>query len=60
MLASENRRNRGVPSFNTDRSQTLASMDRFEGIARNLKALVVIQHEPADIARLPRFPKAAQ
>jgi glyoxylase-like metal-dependent hydrolase (beta-lactamase superfamily II) len=57
---TENRRNRGVPSFNTDRSQTLASMDRFEAIARNLKALVIIQHEPADVAKLPRFPQAAQ
>ena len=56
----ENRRTRGVPSFNTDRAATLASMDRFEAIAAHLKAKVIIQHEPADIAKLPAFPAAAQ
>jgi hypothetical protein len=35
-------------------------MDRFGAIARNLKAKVIIQHEPADVAKLPRFPQAAQ
>lgn len=57
---TENRRVRGVPGFNTDRADTLASMDRFETIARTLKARVIIQHEPADIAKLPAFPKAAE
>lgn len=52
--------NRGVPPFNHDRADTLASMDRFDRIARNLGARVIIQHEPADIARLPAFPEAAQ
>jgi hypothetical protein len=31
-------------------------MDRFEEIARRLEATVIIQHEPADIAKLPSFP----
>jgi glyoxylase-like metal-dependent hydrolase (beta-lactamase superfamily II) len=53
-------KNRGVPSFNTDRADTLASMDRFDRIAANLNAKVIIQHEPADIAKLPAFPKAAE
>jgi N-acyl homoserine lactone hydrolase len=57
---TENVRNRGVPSFNTDRADTLASMDRFDRIARQLKAKIVIQHEPADIAKLPAFPKSAR
>jgi N-acyl homoserine lactone hydrolase len=57
---AENVKNRGVPSFNTDRAQTLASMDRFDRIARELKAKVVIQHEPADIAKLPPFPRSAR
>jgi hypothetical protein len=35
-------------------------MDRFDRIAKNLGARVIIQHEPADIAKLPAFPKAAQ
>ncbi len=53
-------KNRGVPTFNTSRAQTLASMDRFDRLAANLKAKVVIQHEPDDVAKLPAFPKAAQ
>ena len=52
--------NRGVPSFNMDRADTLASHDRFERIAANLKAKVVIQHEPADVAKLPAFPQSAK
>jgi hypothetical protein len=35
-------------------------MDRFDKIAKNLDAKVIIQHEPADIAKLPLFPKAAR
>ena len=57
---TENRRSGGVPSFNADRSDTLGSHDRFETIARNLKAKVIIQHEQADVAKLPAFPRAAQ
>lgn len=52
--------NRGVPPFNHDRADTLASMDRYDRIAKNLGARTIIQHEPADVARLPLFPKAAQ
>jgi N-acyl homoserine lactone hydrolase len=52
--------NRGVPSFNHDRADTLASHDRFDRIARNLGAKVIIQHEPADVAKLPAFPQAAE
>jgi glyoxylase-like metal-dependent hydrolase (beta-lactamase superfamily II) len=52
--------NRGVPPFNHNRADTLASMDRFDRIAKNLGAKVIIQHEPADIAKLPAFPNAAQ
>lgn len=51
---------RGVPPFNANRADTLASHDRFDRIARNLGAKVVIQHEPADIAKLPAFPNAAE
>jgi glyoxylase-like metal-dependent hydrolase (beta-lactamase superfamily II) len=52
--------NRGVPPFNHDRADTLASMDRFDRMARNLGAKIIIQHEPADIAKLPLFPRAAR
>ena len=51
---------RGVPPFNTDRAESLASMDRLERLARNLRARLIIQHEPADIAKLPAFPAAAR
>jgi glyoxylase-like metal-dependent hydrolase (beta-lactamase superfamily II) len=52
--------NRGVPPFNDNRADTLASMDRYDRIARNLGARSIIQHEPADIAKLPAFPDAAR
>lgn len=58
--ATEQVANRGVPSFNTNRADTLASFDRFQAIAKSLKAKVIIQHEPADVAKLPAFPKAAE
>lgn len=50
----------GVPGFNVNRADTLASHDRFEKLARNLGASVIIQHEPSDIAKLPAFPQAAK
>lgn len=49
-----------VPGFNTDRADSLASLDRFKKIAKNLNATVIIQHDPRDIAKLPAFPQAAQ
>ena len=57
---AENRQSGGVPSFNTSRSQTMASMARFEAMARNLRAKVIIQHEAADVAKLPAFPEGAK
>ena len=54
------RQERSLPGFNTSREQTLASMDKFEALAKKLNAKVVIQHEPDDIAKLPAFPAAAQ
>jgi len=50
----------GVPIFNTDRAQSLASLGRFKGLAKNLRATVVIQHEQADIKKLPAFPAHAE
>jgi N-acyl homoserine lactone hydrolase len=54
------RAKRGVPPFNTSRPQTLASMDRFEKLAKETGAKVIIQHEPRDIPKLPAFPQAAK
>jgi N-acyl homoserine lactone hydrolase len=56
----ENYDSDGVPSFNTNRADTLASLDRFKEIAANLKATVIIQHDPRDIGKLPAFPAAAR
>lgn len=57
---AEQVKNRGVPAFNVDRADTLASHDRFDRIAANVKAKVIIQHEPGDVAKLPAFPEAAR
>ena len=56
----EAREKRGVPPFNTSREQTLRSMDKFEKLAKELGAKVIIQHEPNDIPLLPAFPEAAK
>jgi len=58
--STEARTKRGVPPFNSSREQTLASMEAFEAKAKRLGAKVVIQHEPADVAKLAAFPKAAE
>ena len=56
----ENYDSNGVPSFNTHRGDTLASLDRFKKMAANLKATVIIQHDARDIGKLPAFPAAAK
>jgi N-acyl homoserine lactone hydrolase len=53
------RQKRAVPGFNTSREQTLQSMDKFEKLAKDTGAKVIIQHEPNDIPLLPAFPEAA-
>lgn len=58
--AAEAREKRGVPPFNADRAQTLASMETFEALAKQTGAKVIIQHERADVAKLPAFPGAAK
>lgn len=58
--ATEARALRGVPPFNVNRAQSLASMDRFERLAKSQNARVIIQHEPADVAKLPAFPQSAK
>ena len=50
----------GVPWFNFDRAQTLASIDRMKKIAANAKATVIIQHDARDVDKLPAFPAAAK
>ncbi|MFY0602434.1 MAG: N-acyl homoserine lactonase family protein [Flavobacteriaceae bacterium] len=48
----ENRKTRGVPSFNYDVKQTLESMDAFEAFAKEKNAEVIIQHSPIAFKRL--------
>lgn len=52
----ESREKRLVPKFNTSVEETLASMDRFEQIAADTGARVIIQHVTADYEGLPRLP----
>jgi len=56
---SEQLSHNGVPPENVDRADTLASMDRIQKIVSNLKATLVIQHEPSDVQKLPEFPASA-
>jgi len=56
----ENYESNGVPTFNTSRTETLASIARFKQIATNLKATVIIQHDARDVGKLPAFPAAAK
>ena len=56
----ENYDNDGVPAFNFDRAQTLASLGRLKKIAENLKATLIIQHDARDVDKLPAFPAAAK
>jgi N-acyl homoserine lactone hydrolase len=52
----ENYAGGGVPPFNTNRADSLASLDRFRKLAANLRATVILQHDPDDVAKLAAFP----
>ncbi|MGH8251931.1 MAG: N-acyl homoserine lactonase family protein [Steroidobacteraceae bacterium] len=52
----ESRRFRRVPDFNSDRADTLASIDRIEAIVKNTDARFVVQHDAIDFKALPKFP----
>jgi glyoxylase-like metal-dependent hydrolase (beta-lactamase superfamily II) len=56
----ENYDSDGVPWFNFDRAQTVASIERIKKIAANLKATVIIQHDARDVDKLPAFPGFAK
>lgn len=51
------RPNRRVPRFNTDRADTLKTMDMVEKLAKDEKAKVVLEHVPEDFDSLPKFPQ---
>jgi len=50
----------GVPRFNTDRADTLASLDRFKKMAGVEGAIVIVQHDARDIGKLPPFGQWAE
>ncbi len=52
----ESRTHKRVPRFNVDREATLESMEKFEQLARDTGARVIIQHVREDVATLPAFP----
>ena len=52
--------NKGVPEFNVDRADTLASFHRFDQMAENLGATVMIQHDGTHLGLLPAFPESAK
>jgi len=56
----ENFETDGVPWFNYDRAQTVASIERLKGIMKNLKAKLIIQHDARDVAKLPVLPAMAK
>jgi N-acyl homoserine lactone hydrolase len=56
----ENYDNNVVTGFNSSRADTLASIDRVKQIAANLKATVIVQHDPRDVDKLPAFPASAK
>jgi N-acyl homoserine lactone hydrolase len=45
-----------IMRVNTSRAETLASMDRVEGIIRNTHARLIVQHDSGDYSRLPKSP----
>ena len=49
-----------MPDFNTGRAETIAARDRIGRMAEKLDAVIILQHEPADVAKLPVFPVAAE
>jgi N-acyl homoserine lactone hydrolase len=56
----ENLDSNGVPPFNTDRPASIAAMERFRTMAKELNAVAIIQHDPRDVAKLPAFPQGAE
>jgi glyoxylase-like metal-dependent hydrolase (beta-lactamase superfamily II) len=56
----ENYDGAGVPWFNYDRAQTLASTDRLKKLAQTLNATLIIQHDARDVSKLPAYPDSAK
>ena len=52
----ESRERHLVPTYNSNREQTLESMRRVEALAKDSGARVIRQHVPEDFTALPAFP----
>jgi glyoxylase-like metal-dependent hydrolase (beta-lactamase superfamily II) len=50
----------GVPMFNFDRAQSVASIERIKKLSGTQKATVIIQHDARDVDKLPVFPAFAR
>lgn len=46
-----------VPAFNTNREDTLTSMNRIDKILQETHGKLIIQHDPVDFALLPQLPE---
>jgi len=55
---NENRQDGIVPQFNHDIPQSEQSIKAFEAFAKETGAVVYIQHEPLDFAKMPKAPNA--
>lgn len=53
----DNYRFRRVPPFNTERADTLASMDRVSTLLKNTKGRLVVQHDEGDFSKMPKAPQ---
>ena len=47
---------KGVPVYNANRADTLASMSRIETIIKNTRGRMIVQHDPIDFNSLPKPP----
>jgi glyoxylase-like metal-dependent hydrolase (beta-lactamase superfamily II) len=53
----ENYKNRGVPTFNSSKEETLASLEKIEHLSRELNARLWIQHDKDQYHRLKHSPE---
>lgn len=56
----EEMKSKVVSQWNPSRADTIASFDRVDAIIRTLAPVVIVQHDPEDIHRLPLFPEGAK
>ncbi|TFW22757.1 N-acyl homoserine lactonase family protein [Duganella callida] len=55
---TENHERQQVPTWNYDHDQTVRSGNKLDDVIARAHATLVIQHEPADNRKLPKWPRA--